>query len=426
MASYFYRVVALLHSYERHLRIAERARKQTDKLESKQKKPLRRHEEKFYSQSPWKAMVYYAAFKSIFLLLVIITASLEVAQQSWVETAFDCTVWGTGASIVADAIIVVMCVILLIKNNVNDPFLITTELKMTVYMAILTMGPWGIIWIIENRGYLSENAFVYAKLYVILTFTFFAQTLQLGFPLYYTYAFSRRRGDEKAPRAKLMTVLLSDAHRERFMKFLVSEWSSENLLFFEEVNKWLENFQNIENGEVEMDVRNVGAAKDKAHKIFEVYIDPNDADCQVNLPSRLINPLVSFFKNRKSSKHYPKEDIEMGATEFKDGGRSIISGQSTSPKPDTKLRGPHRIPGVSPGTSNGNVSPDAGLNFEVQRIMNDLRLVLPMMMKAKRVIFQLMERDSYNRFCGTEEGEKIMFEIQKLKLERKASQTAVA
>mmetsp|Transcript_26260 Transcript_26260/g.63280 ORF Transcript_26260/g.63280 Transcript_26260/m.63280 type:complete len:159 (-) Transcript_26260:1345-1821(-) len=38
MASYFYRVVALLHSYERHLRIAERARKQTDKLESKQKK----------------------------------------------------------------------------------------------------------------------------------------------------------------------------------------------------------------------------------------------------------------------------------------------------------------------------------------------------------------------------------------------------
>eukprot|EP00465_Bigelowiella_longifila_P003390 CAMPEP_0185273070 /NCGR_PEP_ID=MMETSP1359-20130426/48693_1 /TAXON_ID=552665 /ORGANISM="Bigelowiella longifila, Strain CCMP242" /LENGTH=521 /DNA_ID=CAMNT_0027865571 /DNA_START=45 /DNA_END=1610 /DNA_ORIENTATION=+ len=439
VASYFFRVVALLHSFERHQRIARRAarkdnnRKQETEIkvasetrESMQEKP------QFYSQSPWRAMSYYAAFKSVFAVLVIITASVDAAGQSWTRTEADCTVWGTATSVLGDAAIVIFFVWLMRRNRVHDPFLITTELKMTVWMGILTMGPWGLLWVAFNYGRLGEQDFIFAKLFVILTFTLAAQTLQLGYPLYYTYVFSSG-GGEKVKRAKLLTVLFSPSHREKFFQFLLSEWSSENLHFWEAVNEWTTDVEQIEVEAESRSLANVNKAMEKAQEIFDVYIDPNDAEYQVNLPSRLISPLTSFFKeNKRSTDGKPgiEKGIEMG--ESKEDGPSRSKETRYAQRNDHKQQQAMLKLGneASPGTSQDAfmAHPEAAsyMKERVDLEMNALRTVKMMLAKAKRVIFQLMERDSYNRFCTTDEGRQIMREVEALKLERKASEAGVA
>jgi len=439
VASYFFRVIALMHSFERHQRIARRAaRKDQKRYETEIKVASETRESiveapKFYSQSPWRAMLYYSAFKSIFAVLVIITASVDAAGQSWTRTEADCTVWGTATSVLGDAAIVIFLVWLLRRNRVHDPFLITTELKMTVWMAILTMGPWGLLWVAYNSGRLGEQDFIFAKLFVILTFTLAAQTLQLGYPLYYTYVFSSG-GGEKVKRAKLLTVLFSPSHREKFFKFLLSEWSSENLHFWEDVNEWTNNVEQIEGEAEHRTLANANKMMAKAHEIFDVYIDPNDAEYQVNLPSRLISPLTAFFKEKKKSSIDAKsgdEGIEMGESKQADGpsrSKEHRYLQKNEGKQQQQL--PLKLgQEASPGTSQDAfvAQPEGSyMKGKVDEEIKRLRVVRVMLEKAKRVIFQLMERDSYNRFCTTDEGRQIMREIEALKLERKASEAGVA
>mmetsp|Transcript_37377 Transcript_37377/g.60020 ORF Transcript_37377/g.60020 Transcript_37377/m.60020 type:complete len:122 (+) Transcript_37377:1450-1815(+) len=84
---------------------------------------------------------------------------------------------------------------------------------------------------------------------------------------------------------------------------------------------------------------------------------------------------------------------------------------------------------ASPGTSQDAfvAQPEGSyMKGKVDEEIKRLRVVRVMLEKAKRVIFQLMERDSYNRFCTTDEGRQIMREIEALKLERKASEAGVA
>jgi len=381
-------------------------------------------------------MAYYAGFKSVFILIVVIAASADSLAQSWTKREKDCTVWGTVLSIIGDVCLIVYFVWLLRKNQVQDPFLITTELKLTIYMSISTMGPWGIIWIINARGLLDEEEFLFAKLYIILAFTLAAQVLVLGFPLFYTYAFLWRKDDSNVQRAKLTTVLLSRLYRDRFMKFLESEWSSENLLFFEEVSQWLALCEDS----TRLTPPDCRHLLKRGRHLFRLYIDPNNAEFQVNLPSKLIHPLVVFFRDHRTQESItkaaaeqtpshtgaviknPKPLLSAGVSDSKEVGLSTDEAKLGAGPPSVGQSYQSNLPPSRPktpladakATSPVNVKINVGSNLAIERV-GKLRELFE---KAKKIAFQLMVRDSYNRFCNTEEGKKTMYEIKELKLER--------
>mmetsp|Transcript_340 Transcript_340/g.525 ORF Transcript_340/g.525 Transcript_340/m.525 type:complete len:533 (+) Transcript_340:270-1868(+) len=446
VASYFFRIVALLHAYEKHMRIARRARREMESSLRKDKKDkltkyglasdssdrLRKRvlvQRQIYNQSPWKAMLCYAAFKSIFLILVIATASANVAGQSWTETSLDCNVWGTYLSFIGDVCIAIFCVFLIRKNRIEDPFLIVSELKLTIYVAIATMGPWSIIWLLTNRHHINNLDGIYGKLYVILSFAILAQTLILGFPLYYTYnknPDSNSEGDEEnnVPRAKLITILISRAHRAKFMKFLLKEWSSENLLFIDAVNKWLRKVEEVVATDLgKMKLSSLENVIEKAKEIYTMYIDPSDAAYQVNLPSKLVFPMIKFFKYNMT----PPDDDQKPKTIAKKDKRS--SDMDVTVSPESKQERPLTI--VTSTVARTNSSKAFGisstrsskLSFEKEQMLLAKLEILDasktMLEKAKKLIFQLVERDSYSRFCTTREGKAIMYEVAQLKIEER-------
>ncbi len=456
MASYFFRVMTLMYTFTKHQRIMNRVKELQAKkvtkinsynvdrglfgsMESKSKPTLKKsasmilgkkssdkaarrgrrgdgssgasvvdddddsseyqrrlQRRNLYNRNPWRNLVYYAAFKSIFAVLVVIAASVDSLGQSWTADRHDCRTWGSALTILADAMLIVYYVNLLKKSDVKDPFLIITELRYTTYLGFCTIGIWLVVTLVGFADVMSETDSIFARLYVIIAFVACAVTMLLGFPLRYTYL-GALDPNAKVQEADFNKFLFK--YRNEFFDFLISEWSSENLLFLEDCDEFLGKLEKIKGLRIkdskdaeEAENNAVRDAWKLAQRIFALYLDPDDAEYQVNISSAVATPLLHFYRTkgkdrRTISRSRASRQIDTGVMK---GVNEVALSQTTFRK-------------------RAEESKEADdMNFHrLEKLKGPL-------VSARTAIYMLMKRDSYKRFCATNVGKRVLREMQVL------------
>lgn len=175
-----------------------------------------------------------------------------------------------GSDIVLSFLIVAVGVAIYLKvRHYPDPFKIIHEIKkLFIYMVLLL-----ILSVPLRFIFLSNDNFQtpYSKFYTSMLF--FVPLLYIYVVPYQIYLAKQFRETEATDAFGLSTVLDEKIGRQLFRQHLVSEFSIENLLFYDAVNEFKEDKA------VSRQVR--------AKKIFTIFLQ-STAEFQINIPSRVL------------------------------------------------------------------------------------------------------------------------------------------
>ena len=129
-----------------------------------------------------------------------------------------------------------------------------------------------------------------------------------------------------------------------------------------------------------------------AQRIFALYLDPDDAEYQVNISSAVATPLLHFYRTkgkdrRAISRSRASRQIDTGVMK---GVNEVALSQTTFRK-------------------RAEESKEADdMNFHrLEKLKGPL-------VSARTAIYMLMKRDSYKRFCATNVGKRVLREMQVL------------
>jgi hypothetical protein len=183
-----------------------------------------------------------------------------------------------------------------------------------------------------------------------------------------------------------LRATLGDEHsRAAFFKFLKSEFSPENLLFYDACEAFRTQTY------WESDDKKFDAAK----RLYLKYIKPNSAPYEVNLPSKLRIPLQAQFDN------------DQAKAKGSGGGKGGSGGDSP--------QGDGLILEAGDGTQVVDYTNSVASTMEISSRV---------FVEAQQEIFALMESDSFARFKRTDSGKNVFLEKTKLQSWNIASEEA--
>lgn len=177
-------------------------------------------------------------------------------------------------------------------RSVHDGFQIQQELKFTGLTSLMGVVPWTVFNIMFKQY--NNEVFPFSTLAVLLT-VLCAYCLSTLWPLYRSIWRSSNMGleDLKIP-ANLNTVrglLSTEEGRESFKEFLTKEFSVENFLFHQEIQK----FRKLKLDQALEEVPNTQIFVDEANRIYQKYIV--EGPFQVNLPAHIVQDLQTAIKD---------------------------------------------------------------------------------------------------------------------------------
>jgi hypothetical protein len=173
-------------------------------------------------------------------------------------------------------------------RQVNDAFKMKEELRATGICGVIAVIPWAIF----NGPAKHINADVFpfstVALLVAVEAAFCGCTI---FPLYRSIYKPPQVDDKDVPESlnNLSAILASPSGFENFKKFLTSEFSVENLLFWAEIEKYRKTKEELQKD------NNWTAIKEEAENIYHKYVT-QEATYQVNLPDVIVKHLHANMK----------------------------------------------------------------------------------------------------------------------------------
>lgn len=308
----------------------------------------------------------------------------------------------------ADAVIAVyVCIYVVIFSSlawrlrqVVDGFFIKEELRISGIVALLAVGPW----LLFNTLFESANEDIFPfSTAVVVVAVAAAFTTSTIWPLYrsiYHPAAAAQNLDVPERIDNLRGLLSYPQGYESFKKFLATEFSVENLLFYSEV----EYYRGLV---AELPPSSPDLVK-AAHQIYSKYTAAS-APFEVNLPGATASKLKADMKEmfQVSARTLPVMDEEAARASNEDIPMKAIGARSSVPdglnRPSAASRAGAKPSSASSAAGGGDDQEEANaLLYDPPTIFD----------AASREIYHLMETDSYQRYVLTPQYRELLQEYE--------------
>jgi hypothetical protein len=213
-----------------------------------------------------------------------------------------------GLSVLAVYVGVYVCIFLWFAfklRQVVDGFKIKEEMKLSGTIAVIVFIPWVIF--NQSAKTINRETFPFSTLFLLLgvSSAFAGSTL---WPLYRTYQPLEEIHSLQIPEDvnTLHGVLSTAEGVKSFRKYLTTEFSVENILFYSEVEEYRAKKKEQAEGKVTEEV-----LLGEAQRIYAKYII-NDAPFQVNLPDQIMKELEDGLKELFSGNGQVVERVHHG------------------------------------------------------------------------------------------------------------------